>query len=61
MSRMKITQKMELTLYHSITAEEQPVAAGQAETLVRLAINAHLAVIAQQPHFLISSAKGMSV
>jgi len=36
-------------------------AAGQAEKLVRLAINAHLAVIAVQPHFLISSAKGMSV
>lgn len=52
---------MELTFGDLITAAYQAWGAGQAEKMVRLAINARLVVFGEQPHFLISSAKGRSV
>jgi hypothetical protein len=55
---MKIKQKMNLTLGELITAAYQVWGAGQAEKMVRLAINARLVVFRDHPHLLISTAKG---
>jgi hypothetical protein len=58
---MKIKPKNELTFGELITAAYQVWGAGQAETMVRLAINARRVVFRDHPHLLISSAKGRHV
>jgi hypothetical protein len=58
---MKIEQEQDLTFRDSITAANQVWGAGQAEQMVRLAINARPAVFRELLYCLISSAKGRSV
>jgi len=59
--RMKIKQKIELTLGGLIAAAYQAWGAGLAEKIVRLMTKARLAVFREPPFFLISYAKGGSV
>jgi hypothetical protein len=58
---MKIKHKNELTFGELITAAYQVWGAGQAEKMVRLAINARFVVFQDHPHLPISSAKGRCV
>jgi len=58
---MKIKKKIEMTLGGLITAAYQVWGAGQGEKMVRWAINSRLVTCREQPHFLISSAKGKPV
>jgi hypothetical protein len=58
---MKIKHKNELTFGELITAAYQVWGAGQAEKMVRLAINARQVVFRDHPHLLTSSAKGRCV
>jgi len=58
---MKIKRNKELTFGDLITAAPHVWGAGRAEKMGRLAGHARLMVFREQPHFLISSAKGRSV
>jgi hypothetical protein len=57
---MRITQKRVLMFGDLIMAERRVRGAGQAEDMVRLAINTRLVAFQEPPHFSISSAKGRS-
>jgi len=57
---MKIKQKMELSFGELIKAAYQVWGSGQAEKMLRLAINTRWVIFREDPHFLISSAMGTS-
>jgi hypothetical protein len=57
---MNMKQKKELTFGDVVTAAYQIWGPGQAEKMVRLALNARLVVFRKQPHFLAFNAKGRS-
>jgi len=57
---MKIKQKMDLTFGDLIKAAYQVWGSGRAEKMLRLAINTRLVIFREDPHFLMSSAKGRS-
>jgi hypothetical protein len=58
---MKNKQKKDLTFGDFIAAAYQVWGAGQAERMVRSAINTRQVVFQDQPHVWISSAKGRSL
>jgi len=57
---MKMKQKIELTFGDVIAAAYRIWGAGQAEKMVRLAVNARMVVFREHPRLLISSATGRS-